>query len=341
MFDAWQHASMVYPVTTGFHWGSLDFQWYIEACKSHPGYARTDTGFHDINRFITLGPHGGTDNISIPNYVKALAKAKTPAGTTPLEVSDKLHAHADKALKILAGLDHGDDKELRLTLGDIRAIALLGKYYAHKIRGATEHLLYGNTQNESHRQAAISELNQAAAYWRRYTAVSLGQYKDSLWMNRVGRVNWRDLLDEVLKDVVIAGGTPRLTSMAPTPGGTIIEAEDAVSNSGRRLSQISGYTGTGYLDYSGASRRNWVEWTFDAPEAGTYVLEIRYALAEAGRHPGRVRINGEEAGDMILWTTGGESTWAWDRKPVVLRKGRNAIRLTIETAATIDHVNVL
>jgi hypothetical protein len=341
LFTAWQHASMIYPVTTGFHWGSLDFQWYIEACKSKPSYANTETGFNDVNRFITLGTHGGTDNISIPDYVKALSEGKTPAGTTPVEVSDKLHAHADEALKILAGLDHGDSKELRLTLGDIQAIALLGKYYAHKIRGATEHLLYGNTQNETHRQAAVRELNKAAAYWRHYTAAALGQYKNPLWMNRVGNANWRDLLDEVLKDVTIVGGTPGLTSMAPTPGGTILEAEDAVSNGGRQLSDVEGHTGRGYRDFSGASRTNWVEWIFDAPKAGTYVLEIRYALEGNGRHPGKVRINGKESGGMILWTTGGKSTWAWDRKPVVLRKGKNAIRLTIETAALIDHVNVL
>ena len=341
LFNAWQHASMIYPLTTGFHWGSLDFQWYIEACKSHPGYAKTETGFHDVNRFITLEPHGGTDNVSIPDYVKALAEGKAPSGTTPVQISEQLHAHADEALKILADLDHGGNKELRLTLGDIRAIALLGKYYAHKIRGATEHLLYGNTGKKEHQDAAIRELNQAAAYWRLYTSVALGQYKDPVWMNRVGRVNWRDLLDEVLKDVTIAGGTPSLTSMAPTPGGTILEAEQAVSNSGRRLSQMSGYTGAGYLDFSGASRRNWVEWTFDAPQAGTYVLEIRYALEGHGRHPGRVRLNGEESGDLILWTTGGKDTWAWDRMPVVLRKGKNAIRLTLETAAVVDHLNIL
>ncbi len=132
-----------------------------------------------------------------------------------------------------------------------------------------------------------------------------------------------------------------MTSMAPTPGGTILEAEQAVSNSGRRVSQVSGYTGAGYLDFSGASRRNWVEWTFDAPEAGTYVLEIRYAVEGQGRHPGSVKVNGKDSGGLVLWTTGGKSTWAWDRKPVVLRKGKNAIRLTIETAAIIDHLNVL
>ncbi|MHC4119214.1 MAG: carbohydrate-binding protein [Planctomycetota bacterium] len=341
LFYAWQDASMIYPKTTGFHWGSLDFQWYIEACKSHPGYARTESGFHDVNRFITLEPHKGTDNISIPDYVKNLAEGKEMFGTTPVEVSNQIHGRADRALKILAQLDHGSDKELRLTLGDIRAIALLGKYYAHKIRGATEMLLYGNTEKKKHQDAAVRELNQAANYWRLYTSVALGQYKNPLWTNRVGRVNWRDLLSEVLKDVTIAGGTPSLRSMAPTPGGTILEAEDAVSNNSRKATQVAGYTGTGYRRFRGASPRDWVEWTFDVSEAGTYVLEIRYSLAGQGQYPGNVRVNGRDAGEMILWTTGGESVWAWDRKPVVFREGTNAVRLAPATAANIDHLNVL
>ena len=70
LLTAWQSASMIYPLTTGFHWGSLDFQWYIEACKSRPGPAETESGFHDVNRFISLPPHPSTNNISIPDYVK-------------------------------------------------------------------------------------------------------------------------------------------------------------------------------------------------------------------------------------------------------------------------------
>ncbi|TKJ37704.1 MAG: carbohydrate-binding family 6 protein [Planctomycetes bacterium B3_Pla] len=314
LFTAWQQASMIYPMTTGFHWGSLDFQWYIEACKSHPGYARTETGFHDVNRFITLEPHKGTDNISIPDYVENLAAGRESSGTTPVEVSDQLHGHADKALKVLDRLDHADDKELRLILGDIRAVALLGKYYAHKIRGATELAIFRKTDKKEHQDAAIRELNRAAMYWRLYTSVALGQYKDPLWTNRVGRCNWRNLLNEVLKDVTIAGGTPRLKSMAPTPGGTILKGE----------------AGKGQF-----------EWTFDAPKAGTYVLELRYAMEEQGQHPAKMTVNGKDAGDIILWTTGGKSTWAWDRKPVVLKKGKNTIKIVPKGTPLIDHLNVL
>jgi len=206
LFAAWQNASMVYPLTTGFHWGALDFQWYIEACKSRPAPAQTQTGFHDVNCFITLAPHKGTDNIYIPDYVKSVVAGKEPPGTTPIEVSEQIHRHADRALAILGGLSHGGDKELRLTLGDIRAIACMGKYYAHKIRGATELALFRETKKEMYQDAAIRELTKAAEYWRLYVSTALKQYRNPLWTNRVGYCDWQKLTKEVLNDIKIAGG---------------------------------------------------------------------------------------------------------------------------------------
>ena len=207
LFTAWQEASMVYPMTTGFHWGSLDFQWYIEACKSRPGPAQTKTGFHDVNRFITLPPHKGTGNISIPDYVKTVKEGKSLSGTTPLEVSERIHSHADKAMTILDRLKDRGDKELRLTLGDIRAIAYMGKYYAHKIRGATEIALFRENKNKEHQKAAIEELTSAAKFWQLYTSTALSQYKNPLWTNRVGYCDWQALSKEVLNDIKIAGGS--------------------------------------------------------------------------------------------------------------------------------------
>ena len=209
LFAAWQNASMVYPKTTGFHWGSLDFQWYIEACKSRPGPAKTKTGFHDVNRFITLEPHKGTDNISIPDYVKSIVAGKEPPGTTPIEVSDQIHRHADRALSILNGLSHGGDKELRLTLGDIRAVAYMGKYYAHKIRGAAELALFRETKQQGHQDTAVRELTEAARFWRLYISTALKQYKNPLWTNRVGYCDWQKLTKEAMNDIKIAAaGVP-------------------------------------------------------------------------------------------------------------------------------------
>lgn len=204
LFSAWQHASMIYPVTTGFHWGALDFQWYIEACKSRPQPAQTASGFHDVNRFITLGVHPGTDNITIPKYVEGVAANKPQPGTTPLQVADKLHGHADAAMTGLAAIDAHGNEELDRTLDDVRAMALLGKYYACKIRGATEVALFRRTGDEAHRRVAVAQLTQAAKFWAQYTALLGQHYRNPLWTNRVGTVDWELLSAEVAKDIEIA-----------------------------------------------------------------------------------------------------------------------------------------
>jgi len=341
LFTAWQEASLIYPITTGFHWGSLDFQWYIEACKSHPRPAQTPTGFHDINRFITLPPHPSTDNVSIPDYVDCVVAGKTPSGTTPMEVSKKLHRHTDKALGILEGLSHGGNKEVRLTMEDMRAMAFLGKYYAHKIQAATELALFRKTKDQVHQNAAVEDLIQAAAYWRRYASTALGQYKNPLWTNRVGHVDWRDLFNHVLHDITIAGGSPRLPSMPPTEGGIILEAEAAAFARLQRATAIGGYTGTGYLQAKAGLGESHARWTFDAPEAGTYILELRYTLKGQGQYPCQVTINGKNCGEILCWNTGGDSTWAWDRTPVLFQKGPNTIKLAPTGPLLIDHLNVL
>ena len=152
---------MVYPTTTGFHWGPLDFQWYIEACKSRPGYARNETGFHDVNRFINLPPHPRSGFQSIPDYIKMIVANETSELVSPFEVSEKLHSHADKANEIISQMDPGEDKELRVTLHDIKTMALLGKYYAYKINGATNLALYRETGETDYQTEAISQLKEA------------------------------------------------------------------------------------------------------------------------------------------------------------------------------------
>jgi hypothetical protein len=210
LFTAWQEASMIYPLTTGFHWGSLDFQWYIEGCCSIPSYAKTDSGFHDINRFITLGTHPGTDNVVIPDYVEAVSSGKKVEGTTPIQISQQLHASSDRALQILNQFPKITDKELKRTLGDIRAMAYLGKYYAHKIRSATELALFRKNKKAEHRSSAVYEMTQAASYWDRYTGTALNQYKNPIDLNRVILVDWKALLKEVQKDIAIAGEDPSI-----------------------------------------------------------------------------------------------------------------------------------
>jgi hypothetical protein len=208
LLDAWQNASLIYPLVTGFHWGEFDFQWYIEGCRSRPGPAQTASGFHDVNRFITLGVHPGTDNVPIPRYVAGVLAGQAPAGTTPLQVAERIDRHADAALAALkawAPAPPGRERdELRKTLGDIRAMALLGQYYAHKIRGATELAFFRSTADAAHRERAVRALTDAARVWRAYTRQASSQYRNPVWTNRVGIVDWAELTAEVDKDIAIA-----------------------------------------------------------------------------------------------------------------------------------------
>lgn len=208
LFEAWQEASMIYPVTTGFHWGSLDFQWYIEGCKSRPGPAQTETGFHDVNRFISLPPHPGVDYQSIPDYVAMVQSGEKSELVSPLEISQRLHQHSKRALEILDGLNAGTNKELSKTLNDIRAMAYLGNYYAHKVAGATHLELARKIRSgtDQARQQSIDELTQASKYWKLYMETAASAYKNPLWTNRVGHVNWKQIYEWTLEDIEIARG---------------------------------------------------------------------------------------------------------------------------------------
>jgi hypothetical protein len=208
LLDAWQQASLIYPLVTGFHWGEFDSQWYIEGCCSRPGPAQTASGFHDVERFITLGVHPGTDNVPIPNYVAAVTSGEAIEGSTPPQIADRIAAHSAAALAGVERLSDptllARDSELRKTLGDIRAMALLGQYYSDKIRGASELALFRATAAGAHQQRAIEALSAAARSWRAYTAQAGARYRNPVWTNRVGRVDWAKLTQEVDRDVAVA-----------------------------------------------------------------------------------------------------------------------------------------
>jgi hypothetical protein len=203
LLDAWQNASMVYPLVTGFHWADFDFQWYIEACRSRPAPAKTASGFHSVETFINQPVHPGTDNISIPRFV-----AGETQGTTPLQVAAELDARADKALLTAAAISStpaARNAELGETVEDIRAMSVLGKYYAAKIRGATALAQFRHTRDPAKQQEAIRQLEWAESWWLKYTQNMGSRYRNPLWTNRVGHVDWQELNAEVKNDIALAG----------------------------------------------------------------------------------------------------------------------------------------
>lgn len=207
LLAAWQDASMIYPLVTGFHWANFDFQWYIEACRSRPDPARTASGFHSVETFITQGVHPGTDNLAIPEYVSAVIQGRRPHGTTPPEIADLIDARATAAIAQLALIGRparSNALEFAATSNDIRLTANLGRYYAAKIRGATELALFRATGESDHQQLAIRHLQAAANHWVDYAGGVRESYGTGFWTNRVGRVDWQELSAEVSRDVDLA-----------------------------------------------------------------------------------------------------------------------------------------
>jgi hypothetical protein len=204
LFTAWQEASMTYPTTTGFHWGSLDFMWYIEGCKGRSRFTKNETEFHDVNGFINVKPHDKSGFQYIPDYVKMTIAGDSSELKSPLEVSQMLHASADKALTLLDDLDAGNNKELSVTLHDIKTMALLGKYYAHKIAGSTQLAMYRETQKVSFQNQSVAELEDALKYWKIYTETAMQENINPIWTNRVGHVDWLKAIEWAALDIEIA-----------------------------------------------------------------------------------------------------------------------------------------
>ncbi|WP_319501313.1 alpha-glucuronidase family glycosyl hydrolase [uncultured Draconibacterium sp.] len=341
LFNAWQNASMIYPLTTGFHWGSLDFQWYIESGHSRPAPAETPSGYHDINRFISLPPHKGTNYMSIPEYVDFVENKKSSTRITPVELAGEINEYADKALSGVETFKGEIGKELRQTLEDIQSISYLGKYYAYKILAATNLALFRATLDVDYREKMLQALNQSAGYWRYYASLSLSNYQNPLWTNRVGYVDWRKTYDYVLYDITANGGKPEIASMNTTKGGTILEAEKSDFHYSTVSNVVSGFTGSGYLDYRSGDAKQDIEWTVDAPSEGMYALEFRYSLKRQEDFVCPVVINGKEVGEITFWMTGSTGCWCWDRISVRLPNGKNTIKISPEGFVMLDHLNVL
>jgi hypothetical protein len=341
MFNAWQSASMIYPLVTGFHWGALDFQWYIESGQSQPSVSKTPSGYHDINSFINMKPHPGTDNVSIPEYVKAFVAKTDIKGTTPLKVADDILKNADAALLWAdkQNLDHS--KELRYSIDDIKSMAYLGKYYAHKIRAATYIAIFRESLQREWHKKGVEELNLSAGYWRYYANIGLSNYNNPLWTNRVGYVDWKKNFQYALYEITSNAGKIELPSMNTTVGGTILEAEDAIADAALVQNKVKGFTGKGYVGSGEAHQKNLFNFKYTAAEAGEYVLEFRYTLNRDDVFPVGLDINGKKVGGVDFWSVGNSGAWAWERLTVQLEKGDNTISIEPERFVLLDHLNVL
>ncbi|MFI6099235.1 CBM35 domain-containing protein [Lentzea sp. NPDC051213] len=126
----------------------------------------------------------------------------------------------------------------------------------------------------------------------------------------------------------------------PTPE-TVYQAEDAKVSGPTFSTEYAGYTGRGYVDFQHDSG-DYVEWTVQAPEEGTYTLLFRYANGGGHERAGDVAVNGTSTGQPRFAASGGWSDWVAESAVVRLRAGANTVRLsaTGSGGGNIDYLGV-
>ncbi len=201
--SAWASASKTFPYITRFFWGDIDIKWFPEAC-------RRKGGFYTVRDFIEGGTMPGAGVLNVIEWRTRHLSGQKPEGVTPLEIAETLDANALKALDALpelggAGIASADGaREYAATLGDIEAMARLGRYYAAKIRGACDLALFDTTGDEAQRASAIRHLESALARWKDYAAAYTRQYVQPVLYNRTGFVDIPGQAANVLDDVTMA-----------------------------------------------------------------------------------------------------------------------------------------
>lgn len=205
LFDAWQKASMVYPRVTGFHWGALDFMWYIEGTRGRPSYtkeqgAQTKTGFHDVETFINIPPHKYAGVQSIPNFVDG----NQTQDISPLALANLIEQDVEAAASYLREFGSVKNRELRLTLDDINIVCEMGHYYADKIRGSTFVALARRSKLQSDKEKAIAALTEAAEHYRQFVCLVTANHINQIWFNRVNTLNFQGQIADAIADIDIA-----------------------------------------------------------------------------------------------------------------------------------------
>ena len=201
LFASSSAASKVIPTITSFFWGDIDLKWFPEACLSHP----RNKGFYTVRHFVEGVTMPGSGNLDVREWRKRLLEKRPMQGTTPLQIADRLRGFALETERLVAELrPHATGSaELAATLDDHTCFALLGHYYAEKIRAACSLALYDANSDPAEQATSLRHLEAALQHWKRYAAVRDARYMPALY-NRLGYVDITALTTKVAADLEIA-----------------------------------------------------------------------------------------------------------------------------------------
>ncbi|MEI9943321.1 MAG: hypothetical protein WDN26_03800 [Chitinophagaceae bacterium] len=201
LMKGWSAASMIFPWITRFVWGDIDLKWFPEANLSHPSHK----GFYTVKDYIEREPMEGSNIDNILSWAAKKLKGTKSDFLSPLSVADTLEKLSNISLASLKKFSkpvHTSPTELNQTLSDIEGFAMIGKYYAEKIKAACDLALLDTTKNEQYRKTSLQHLELAKKYWNSYAAIYSAKNKPALY-NRVGYVDVEKLKENVDHDIHI------------------------------------------------------------------------------------------------------------------------------------------
>jgi endo-1,4-beta-D-glucanase Y len=124
---------------------------------------------------------------------------------------------------------------------------------------------------------------------------------------------------------------------------TDYQAENAVISQGTVATNHTGYTGTGFVDYTNIAG-SYVEWTVNQSAAGPASIAIRYANGTTVGRPMDIAVNGTVvAAAMNFPATANWDTWTTGTLTATLQAGANTVRATATTAnggPNVDKISV-
>lgn len=184
LYDAWRNSSKVIPLINRFHWRDWDFMWAVEGCK--------DKRYRTVEDFYDNPTMEASGILNVEAYVAATLADRAITETTPLDIAAHIAQAAEAGLSHLQHLSGRQGSELDTTLQDIRAMALLGQFYAAKIRATVALGFYKQTGEPSYHQEAIDFLQAGLLPWTAYTALNETRYHSQVF-SRTGIFDWAQL----------------------------------------------------------------------------------------------------------------------------------------------------
>ncbi|WP_406835005.1 glycosyl hydrolase family 8 (plasmid) [Streptomyces sp. AHU1] len=130
-----------------------------------------------------------------------------------------------------------------------------------------------------------------------------------------------------------ADGTPNLDYVDVDVTAADYQAEDATLSQGTVAANHTGYTGTGFVDYTNVAG-SYVQFTVNASTAGQTSLQFRYANGSTADRPMNISVNGTVVASGVSFApTANWDTWATKTVNATLNAGTNTVRATATAVA--------